>query len=102
MDNASDVSNASSPENSTSVTQQRKATRADRPCDTCRRRKSRCVKDPDQEKCYLCTFHHRECTYLDEPQRRKKRKNEGPDGYVPSEQAGAGASYVEMCLAMAL
>lgn len=97
MDNASDASNYSSPENSSSVTQQRKPPRADRPCDTCRRRKSRCVKEPDQDKCYLCTFHRRECTYLDEPQRRKKRKVEGPNGHVSSEQAGTGGSYVEMC-----
>ncbi|KAI7776768.1 transcriptional activator protein DAL81 [Diaporthe eres] len=48
--------------------------RADRPCDTCRKRKSRCVKEPSQDKCVLCSFHRRACTYLDEPQRRKRPK----------------------------
>ncbi|KAG6355830.1 hypothetical protein INS49_003796 [Diaporthe citri] len=48
--------------------------RADRPCDTCRKRKSRCVKEPGQDKCVLCSFHRRACTYLDEPQRRKRPK----------------------------
>ncbi|CAN8102078.1 unnamed protein product [Discula destructiva] len=91
MDNASDASNYSSPEHSPNPAQ-RKPPRADRPCDTCRKRKSRCVKEPDQDKCYLCTFHRRECTYLDEPQRRKKRKAEGPPtnhGPTTAEQAGA-------------
>lgn len=100
MDNTSEASNYSSPDNNPPSTQYsqntRKPPRADRPCDTCRKRKSRCVKEPGQEKCVLCTFHHRECTYLDEPQRRKKRKADGqPHLSSISEQSGVGnESYV--------
>lgn len=95
MDNNSEASNYSSPDNnqpSASFSQNaRKPPRADRPCDTCRKRKSRCVKEPGQEKCVLCTFHLRECTYLDEPQRRKKRKTDGqPHLSSISEQTGLG------------
>lgn len=100
MDNTSEASNYSSPDNNNPPAQYsqnaRKPPRADRPCDTCRKRKSRCVKDPGQEKCVLCTFHHRECTYLDEPQRRKKRKAEGQSHLSSiSEQAGVSTeAYV--------
>ncbi len=74
MDNASETSH-SSPETAYQ-SQTRRTSRPDRPCDTCRKRKSRCVKEPGQQKCVLCTFHHRDCTYVDEPQRRKRRRVE--------------------------
>lgn len=96
MDNASEASNYSSPEGNTPTQAARRPPRADRPCDTCRKRKSRCVKEPGQDKCVLCTFHRRDCTYLDEPQRRKKRRTEGtPNLFAISEQdAAAAESYV--------
>ncbi|KAK0712416.1 fungal-specific transcription factor domain-containing protein [Lasiosphaeria miniovina] len=72
MDNASE-SSRSSPDAAALQALPRKGTRTDRPCDVCRRRKSRCAKEPDQDRCVLCTFHDRECTYLDAPQPRKKR-----------------------------
>lgn len=97
MDNASEASNYSSPENSPTPAV-KKPPRADRPCDTCRKRKSRCVKEPDQDKCVLCVFHRRDCTYLDEPQRRKKRKAEPPANPPgPSEQPAVSGPYVK-CL----
>ncbi len=71
MDNASETSH-SSPETAAQA-HVRRPSRAERPCDTCRKRKSRCVKEPGQHKCVLCTFHHRDCTYLGEPQRRKRK-----------------------------
>lgn len=46
----------------------------DRPCDVCRKRKSRCVKEAGQLKCVLCSFHGRDCTYLDAPTRRKRKR----------------------------
>ncbi|KAK0611914.1 fungal-specific transcription factor domain-containing protein [Immersiella caudata] len=79
MDNAS-VSSHSSPDAASINTQARKAPRADRPCDICRKRKSRCAKEPDQERCVLCTFHNRECTYNDAPQPRRKRTDAPDDG----------------------
>lgn len=45
---------------------------SDRPCDICRRRKLRCVREPGNEKCFLCAFHQQPCTFLEQPQRRKR------------------------------
>ncbi|KAK3317370.1 fungal-specific transcription factor domain-containing protein [Cercophora scortea] len=76
MDNASE-SSRSSPDAAalqTLHTQGRKGARAERPCDVCRKRKSRCVKELDQDRCVLCAFHKRECTYRDAPQPRVSKK----------------------------
>ncbi|OAA65556.1 Transcription factor [Niveomyces insectorum RCEF 264] len=79
MNNATAAS-PSSPE-APSQLPQRRAARGERSCDTCRKRKLKCVKEPDRESCVLCTFHQRECTYLDDapPRRRRKRATEGGD-----------------------
>ena len=77
MDNVSETSR-SSPE-TTFQTLSKKPMRPDRPCDICRKRKTRCVKDENQEKCVLCAFHGLQCTYVDAPQPRKKRVVD-PDG----------------------
>ena len=47
--------------------------RRDRPCDACRRRKSRCVMNEGAEICVLCNFHSQECTFVQSPQPRKRR-----------------------------
>ncbi|KAK6541220.1 Fungal specific transcription factor [Orbilia ellipsospora] len=47
--------------------------RKDRPCDACRRRKSRCVMNEDSSICVLCQFHKQDCTFLQSPQPRKRR-----------------------------
>ncbi|EWC45253.1 hypothetical protein DRE_05980 [Drechslerella stenobrocha 248] len=47
--------------------------RKDRPCDACRRRKSRCVMNEDSSVCVLCKFHNQDCTFLQSPQPRKRR-----------------------------
>ena len=44
-----------------------------RPCDTCRVRKTRCVKDPGQQRCVLCTFHDQPCTFVRGPTPRQRR-----------------------------
>lgn len=44
-----------------------------RPCDACRRRKSKCVTEAGNTFCVLCKFHGQDCTYLDEPQPRKRK-----------------------------
>ncbi|KAM5375221.1 hypothetical protein ACJZ2D_006173 [Fusarium nematophilum] len=46
-----------------------------RPCDTCRVRKTRCVKEEGQFRCVLCTFHNQPCTYLRGPTPRQRRQN---------------------------
>jgi hypothetical protein len=57
----------------------------ERPCDACRRRKTRCVKEKGENKCVLCKFHSQECTYLHEPvARTRKRKAQ------PSEETDKG------------
>lgn len=45
----------------------------DRPCDACRRRKSRCVIHEGQNECVLCHFHKQECTFVQSPIPRKRR-----------------------------
>lgn len=49
--------------------------RKERPCDACRRRKSRCVVNEGQTSCVLCQFHTQECTFVQSPQPRKRKLN---------------------------
>src|ERR1700692_928787 len=61
-------------------------TRRDRPCDACRRRKSRCIIPQDAETCIMCQSRSEECTYIQNPQRRKRRRAEdenSPDATRP-------------------
>lgn len=46
-----------------------------RPCDTCRTRKTRCVRQKDQPRCVLCSFHNQSCTFLKGPTPRARRLN---------------------------
>ncbi|QDS68010.1 hypothetical protein FKW77_009409 [Venturia effusa] len=48
-------------------------TRRERPCDACRRRKSRCVIHEGAVLCVLCEFHKQECTFVQDPQPRKRK-----------------------------
>ncbi|KAI9798288.1 MAG: Fungal specific transcription factor [Piccolia ochrophora] len=50
----------------------------DRPCDTCRRRKSRCVVPENSVRCILCEFHKQNCTFAQRPQPRKRKSNAQP------------------------
>ncbi|KAH6671678.1 transcriptional regulatory protein [Halenospora varia] len=47
--------------------------RKERPCDACRKRKSRCVLDEDSPVCVLCRFHNQDCTFVQNPQSRKRK-----------------------------
>src|SRR5690349_2539941 len=47
--------------------------RRERPCDACRRRKSRCVIHEGKVLCVLCEFHKQECTFVQDPQPRKRK-----------------------------
>jgi hypothetical protein len=49
--------------------------RPDRPCDACRRRKSRCVINYNAATCVLCEFHRQECTFVEGSQARKRKHN---------------------------
>jgi len=48
-------------------------TRRERPCDACRRRKSRCVIQEGAVLCVLCDFHKQECTFVQSPLPRKRK-----------------------------
>ncbi len=63
--------------------------RRDRPCDACRRRKSRCVIGDGVASCTLCDFHKQECTFVQSPQPRKRRLNVDEKG-----EAGTKRRYV--------
>ncbi|KAL2835263.1 fungal-specific transcription factor domain-containing protein [Aspergillus cavernicola] len=71
-----------------------------RPCDRCRHRKSRCVRELGQEKCVRCTVHRHECTYLQGPVPRKRPdRQQSPraedlasNGLSPSPPAGQASS----------
>jgi hypothetical protein len=47
--------------------------RSRRPCDPCRRRKSRCEIVDANLPCLLCRFHRQECTFNEDVQPRKRR-----------------------------
>ncbi|KAK6505364.1 Fungal specific transcription factor [Arthrobotrys musiformis] len=61
------------PSSATTSTNTNTRSRKDRPCDACRRRKSRCVMNEDSSVCVLCQFHKQDCTFLQSPQPRKRR-----------------------------
>lgn len=63
--------------------------RRDRPCDSCRRRKSRCVLPPGAEACVLCTFHKQTCTFGNASATavRKRKRTSGDES---AEVSGAG------------
>ena len=53
----------------------------DRPCDACRKRKARCLMNEQQSSCVACGFHGQECTFVQDPQPRKRKvESEGQDG----------------------
>jgi Fungal Zn(2)-Cys(6) binuclear cluster domain len=55
--------------------------RKERPCDACRKRKSRCVMHEGQTACVLCQFHSQDCTFVQSPQPRKRKLNgDGKEG----------------------
>lgn len=88
----------------TASSSSRSAPPSDRPCDICRRRKLRCVREPGNDKCYLCDFYKRACTFVERPQRRKQARrhaeavdaeagtNELPNASVASGEARDGDS----------
>ena len=44
----------------------------ERPCDACRKRKSKCVVTEGKKTCAACGAHGQECTYVEDPQPRKR------------------------------
>ncbi|PNS18013.1 Cutinase transcription factor 1 alpha [Sphaceloma murrayae] len=60
-----------------------KRVRTERPCDGCRRRKSKCVLQESGAPCVLCKFHKQECTFVEGPLPRKRKVEETPKDAVP-------------------
>ncbi|KAK1983555.1 fungal-specific transcription factor domain-containing protein [Colletotrichum cereale] len=62
-----------------------------RPCDICRQRKTRCVREEGRDKCVMCSFHGQPCTYLRGPLPRKRRKATDPPEQRLSTNGSASA-----------
>lgn len=57
--------------------------RKERPCDACRRKKSRCVMSEAQPtSCVACSTHGHKCTFIEDPRPRKRRLDS--DGKDPN------------------
>ncbi|KAI4679548.1 hypothetical protein J4E81_010354 [Alternaria sp. BMP 2799] len=56
-----------------------------RPCDPCRRRKSRCEISDSGPPCVLCQFHDQECTFNENPLPRKRRAVDINEASDPTE-----------------
>ncbi|UQC74834.1 fungal specific transcription factor domain-containing protein [Colletotrichum lupini] len=63
-----------------------------RPCDICRQRKTRCVREEGRDKCVMCSFHGQPCTYLRGPLPRKRRKATDPPEHRPSTNGSVSAT----------
>ncbi|KAJ8100970.1 fungal-specific transcription factor domain-containing protein [Lipomyces tetrasporus] len=68
--------------------------RPDRPCDSCRRRKSRCVFSENDSVCFLCRFHNYECVFSENPAPRKRQRRNSAD-LAPKDAAVASAAAKE-------
>ncbi|KAK2047602.1 fungal-specific transcription factor domain-containing protein [Colletotrichum somersetense] len=62
-----------------------------RPCDICRQRKTRCVREEGRQECVMCSFHRQKCTFLRGPLPRKRRKATDPPEQRPSTNGSASA-----------
>lgn len=60
--------------------------RRERPCDGCRRRKSKCVLQ-EARRCVLCEFHKQDCTFLEEAQPRKRKADDGVKSEPPTKKS---------------
>ncbi|KAK9236611.1 fungal-specific transcription factor domain-containing protein [Lipomyces kononenkoae] len=66
--------------------------RPDRPCDSCRRRKSRCVFSENDSVCFLCRFHNYECMFSDNPAPRKRQRRNSGDSAAKDSAAATPAT----------
>ncbi|KAG8527190.1 uncharacterized protein KY384_008620 [Bacidia gigantensis] len=77
--------------------EKRRRDRKDRPCDACRRRKSKCVINEGQTVCAACAMHGQKCTYVEDPRPRKRRVDtegqpEGAKRRAPTSNDSKGAT----------
>ncbi|KAK7202726.1 transcriptional regulatory protein, partial [Myxozyma melibiosi] len=70
--------------------------RPDRPCDSCRRRKSRCVFSENDSVCFLCRFHNYECVFSKDPvPRKRQRRNSGSNSTAAASAAAASSAATD-------
>ncbi|KAF2398463.1 hypothetical protein EJ06DRAFT_463820, partial [Trichodelitschia bisporula] len=71
-------------------------TKPRRPCDACRKRKSRCEFSDNDPACVLCRFHRQVCSFDENPlPRQKRRKLSTPlSAPLPSTEDASGAQAV--------
>ncbi|KXT02623.1 hypothetical protein AC579_5444 [Pseudocercospora musae] len=60
--------------------------RRERPCDACRRRKSKCVLQEGRP-CVLCEFHKQECTFVENAQPRKRKADDASKAEDPMKKS---------------
>ncbi|KAK9413181.1 putative Zn(2)-C6 fungal-type domain-containing protein [Seiridium unicorne] len=64
-----------------------------RSCDTCRLRKTKCVRKNGKERCILCACHELDCFFDREcPKRRRQRTANGGPAALEQDQAGGAAT----------
>lgn len=63
--------------------------RRERPCDGCRRRKSKCVQQ-ENRKCVLCEFHKQDCTFVENAQPRKRKLEDPTKKDSPNKKPATG------------
>ncbi|GAB7364155.1 hypothetical protein MBLNU230_g4706t1 [Neophaeotheca triangularis] len=62
--------------------------RRERPCDGCRKRKSKCVLQ-DSGRCVLCEFHKQDCTFVENAQPRKRKLDDNSKPGSPPKRSPA-------------
>ncbi|MCJ1291380.1 Fungal specific transcription factor [Xylographa carneopallida] len=77
--------------------------RRERPCDACRKRKSKCVITEGQKSCAACAVHAQECTYVEDPQPRKRRlDSDGKETDIPKRRSTVSLDQDTPILALGL
>src|SRR5688572_21232965 len=74
---------------------QKRQKRSSRPCDACRKRKSRCIIKEDAQVCVHCDLRETPCTFREEPPdrlRRRQSQSADTDEHTAEKQATAGTS----------
>src|SRR5579871_3848172 len=65
--------------NSTNTSTSQTASKRNKPCQQCQKLKVKCERNPNGGPCQRCIIQNKECTYFDQP--NKKRKKD-PDEYI--------------------
>ena len=87
-DGAADIGNTPKQKLTTAGKSNSSRGRRERPCDACRKRKSKCVVTEAQKSCAACAVHGQACTYVEDPRPRKRRlDSEGNETDLPKRRS---------------